>query len=133
MPTAGDSYTVTLKEAHLGWGTYRYTDSRHPIIGEVYFPIPSQYARQFGIYNSNYNNIDTLGVNIFNATSSDGIYRGQVKSQGCSTAGNIFAKNISENGNLRGFSNWLNQIGAHPGCYLTVEWTSSTDVIFTIH
>lgn len=66
MAKAGDSYIVELRENHLAWGTYRYTDSRPSRSGEAYLPIPAQYAQEFNIYNSNgTHNMDILGKNIF--------------------------------------------------------------------
>ncbi|MDU2166722.1 MAG: hypothetical protein E7E24_00595 [Clostridium perfringens] len=75
MPVRGDSFTVSLGETHLNWGTHRYTNTRGIIYGEGYIPIPRGIARRIGIYNSNYTNgQDILGVNIFNCTSADGFF-----------------------------------------------------------
>ena len=49
MPNQGNQFTVKLKKTHIGWGTYRYTNSRPQITGECYIPIPSKAAHQYGI------------------------------------------------------------------------------------
>ena len=70
MATAGNTYTITLKKAHLEWGTHRYTGTRAQIYGEGYLPIPKARATAFGVYNSNQTGgTDVLGVNIFNANT----------------------------------------------------------------
>ena len=53
MAKAVDQFIVELKETHLRWGTYRYTNSRDIISGEGYISIPSQYAKLYQLYNSN--------------------------------------------------------------------------------
>ena len=53
MAKAGDSYKVKLRLAHLGWGTYRKTNTRVKRKGEAYIQIPIKYARKFNILNSN--------------------------------------------------------------------------------
>ena len=49
MAQAGQNYTITLQQAHLEWGTHRYTDSRGVVYGEGYIPIPDREARMFNI------------------------------------------------------------------------------------
>ena len=53
MAQAGQNYTITLQQAHLEWGTHRYTDSRGVVYGEGYIPIPDREARMFNIQNQN--------------------------------------------------------------------------------
>ena len=53
MANTGNTYTITLKEAHLKWGIHRYTFTRDRIYGEGYLLIPIEYARLYNIYNSN--------------------------------------------------------------------------------
>ncbi|EMB63231.1 hypothetical protein NND30_09570 [Streptococcus mutans] len=133
MPKVGDTFTISLKETHLGWGTHRYTDTRSPIPRECYIPIPSCDARRIGIYNSNYtNNEDIIGTNIFKATSSDGYFCDRVKSSGNSKAGDKYAKNLSGAGNLKAFSDWFRQMNVCPGTQIQIEWTSPIDILFTI-
>ena len=133
MPKQGDQFIVELTETHIGWGTYRYTKSRPQITGECYIPIPSSEAHQFGIYNSNHTQgKDVLGQNIFNARSADGLFSGTVKASGASQRGDFYAKNLSGQGNLRAFSDWFNQMNVTVGTKIKVEWTSPTDILFTI-
>lgn len=53
MARAGQNYTITLRQAHLEWGTHRYTNSRGVVYGEGYIPIPDQEARMLNIQNQN--------------------------------------------------------------------------------
>ncbi|MGG5461186.1 hypothetical protein [Clostridium sp. B9] len=129
MPRRGDSFTVTLGRTHLNWGTHRYTNSRGYVYGEGYIPIPRRAAVVFGIYNSNYTNRqDILGTNVFNCTSSDGLFCGQVKMCGSSERGDIYAKNLQGNGSLQAIGNWFANCNAVVGGQVRVTWTSTTDI-----
>lgn len=135
MPNRGDQFTVTLGSTNIEWGTYRYTNSRPHITGECYIPIPSSHAHQYGIYNSNHTRArgqDILGINVFNAQSADGYFNGIVKTSGSSQAGNIYAKNLSGQGNLKAFNDWFNHMGVTVGTSIIVEWISPTEILFTI-
>lgn len=133
MAQSGDYFSVTLKTTHIGWGTHRYTDSRPLITGECYIPIPIQFARQFGIYNSNYTRgQDIIGQNIFNARSADGLFNGIVKTSGNSRSGDIYAKNLSGQGNLKAFNDWFNAMNVTVGTVIRIEWTSPTEVLLTV-
>lgn len=46
MAQQGDRYVVDLKEPHLQWGEYRYTDTRETVKDEGYIPIPLNDARR---------------------------------------------------------------------------------------
>ncbi len=46
MANAGDGFEVVLSQSHVAWGTYRFTNSREPINGEGYIPIPLNDARR---------------------------------------------------------------------------------------
>ena len=131
MATTDDSYTVTLNEAHLGWGTHRYTNSRERIYGEGYLPIYSHYAREYEIFNSLAceGRIDTLGINIFNAHSTDGYFEGILKAGGNSHRGDIYAKNFHGCGDLRALGNWFRQVHAEPGDNVRITWTSPNEII----
>lgn len=125
MPKSGDSYVVQLRENHLAWGTYRYTDSRAPRAGEAYLPIPVQRAREFGVYNENATNgDDVLGKNIFYCAT----LREYLKAQGCSNAGDIYAKQFAIADDLKGLGRWYRAVGAEPGDRVRVTWISSTEV-----
>lgn len=131
MPRRGDYYEVKLKAPHLGWGNYRYTDTRPIIYGEGYIKIPSRVANSLRIYNSNLQG-DMLGVNIFNCRSTDGLYSGQLKAQGCSRAGDVCAKQFAEIGHLQGIGTWYRNCQAKIDDYVRVEWISETDIEITL-
>ena len=131
MATAGDYYTIVLKEPHLEWGELRYTGSRDIIYGEGYIPIPAYIARAFDLYNSNSSSIG-LGYNIFNCTSVDGFFRGQLKAGGSSTGGSIYAKQFHGYGDLKALGIWFAHCGAVPGDRVEVKWTSTTDIVIRL-
>lgn len=127
MAIAGDTFTVELKSSHLGWGEFRYTCSRPPIPGEGYIPIHKEFARRFNIYNSNHTTTG-MGFNLFNCRSIDGLFSGVLKAAGCSTAGDIYAKQFEGNGDLKALGRWYSAISAQPGDYVRVTWISPTDI-----
>lgn len=130
MAVTGNSYIVEIKEAHLNWGTHRYTNSRGMVYGEGYIQIPKQYARSFNIYNKNYQNDDILGINVFNCSSTDGFLNNiELKSCGSSYAGDIYAKQFQGNGCLQTIGAWYNHIGAQVGDHVEVTWTSPYDIV----
>lgn len=132
MATAGNSYVVKLERAHLGWGNYRRTNSRHIINGEGYIPIPKKYAVAFNIYNSNYH-VQGLGINLFNASSVDGFLNNvTLLAQGCSSAGNIYAKQFSVKGNLKMIGNWYAYQNATTNNFVKVIWTTPTNILLEI-
>ena len=55
-----------------------------------------------------------------------------MKASGASQRGDSYAKNLSGQGNLRAFSDWFNQMNVTVGTKIKVEWTSPTDILFTI-
>lgn len=130
MANAGDSYAIVLRATHLGWGTFRHTNTRPRIIGEGYLPIPVRYSRRFHIYNSNATGgADILGQNIFHCTSADGLLNVDFKAQGCIREGDPFAKQFSVNNDLRALGTWYRQINAQIGDRIRVTWTSSTNLV----
>lgn len=132
MASAGDIYTVTLKESHLDWGEYRNPTNRVPISGEGYIPIPRQYAEAYKIYNSNYK-LNGFGYNLFYASSADGYLQDvTLLAQGCSEKGDIYAKQFSVKGDLQAIGSWYNYMNAHPGSEVIVEWTSSDTIFLTL-
>lgn len=128
MPTAGNSYTITLEQAHLGWGTHRHTRTRDPISGEGYIPIPKQFAQEYEIYNSNLPGAHTL----YNCISADGLFEGILLAQGCSEAGNIYAKQFAGYSDLKALGRWFSAVGAAPGNQVEVRWTSPVDIIIRL-
>lgn len=130
MANRGDTYTVTLRDSHLGWGDYRRTDTRERRDGEAYLPIPARYAREYEIYNTNgTGNRDVLGENIFNCQSTDGFLDCRMKAQGCSRAGDCYAKQFSVNDNLRALGDWYAHVGATVGDQVRVTWLNETDML----
>ena len=133
MANAGDYYIVTLDFAHLGWGTYRHTASRPPIEGERYLPIPRYDATRLNIFNSNATGgRDVFGSNLFNCRSRDGSFTAVLKAQGCSQAGDRYAKQFSVNNDLRALKEWYDNVGAAPGDRVKVSWVSPTDIVIEL-
>lgn len=128
MAKKGDQFKIKLKKAHLGWGDYRHTDTREPIEGEAYIPIPAPKAREFNLYNGNGVSEDLFGANLFNCISEDGTYSGVLRAQGGSKEGAVHAKQFSEDGNLKGIGEWYNAIGAQEGDEIEVVWDNETYV-----
>lgn len=133
MANAGDSYTVVLNEAHLGWGTHRHTDSRPLIAGERYLPIPRSDAIRLNIFNSNgTGGKDVLGKNLFNCSSKDGYFNAVFKAQGCSQEGDPYAKQFSVDNDLKALKSLYDHIGASVGDTIKVTWINSTDLVVEI-
>ncbi|AEO12429.1 hypothetical protein SAMN05428976_10925 [Clostridium sp. USBA 49] len=129
---AGNSYTIQLKPSHLGWGDYRYTNTRDIIYGEGYIPLPKPYAKAFNIFNSNYS-ATGLGYNLFRASSVDGFLNNvTLLAQGSSTAGDIYAKQFSVHGNLKMIGAWYASQNATTNNLVRVTWTSPTDILLEI-
>ena len=133
MAKTNDSFNVILTPSQLGWGTERYTASRDIRYGEGYLSIPRTYAVQFSLYNSNHTNgYDILGQNIFHCVSSDGLLNCELKSQGCVSAGDKYAKQFAGNGNLRALGNLYSKIGAKVGDRIRVYFSSPKDIELTL-
>lgn len=133
MAQAGDLYTVTLKPSHIAWGTYRNTGTRGPVEGEAYLPIDRRHAEAFNIVNGNAtNNRPILGRNLFNFRTADGYLSGQLRAQGSSEAGDIYAKQFSVNGDLKRLGEWYEHIGARVGTQISIEWISPYDIILAV-
>lgn len=121
MPNCGDSYTVTLKEAHLNWGTLRYTDTREPIYGEVYIQIPAHIA-----YNLNIRKGD-----VYDATSSCGNFHCRLRASG-NQANADYAKQFQSDGDLKVLGHWLHEIcHAQVGHQVNIFWNSPSSVTLT--
>ena len=127
MANAGDSYTVELKEPHVGWGTYRKTASRVPRSGEAYIPIPVRDANRLNLYNQNHCG-DRFGVNLFNCISADGSFSGVLRAQGCQSDGD-HAKQFSADKDLKAIGQWYKNIGANVGDTIKITWTSDTAIV----
>lgn len=120
MPKAGDSFVVRLKDTHVDWGEYRYTNTRDIIYGEGYIPIPRSKAKKFQIYNTN----GSGSLPLYDCSSIDGFYQGVLLAQGSSKKGDIYAKQFAEYKNLKGLGHWFSDVGAGPGDRVEVVFTS---------
>lgn len=131
MAVAGNSYIVTLRQTHLGWGEVRYTNTRKIIRKEAYIPIPAGVAKSFNIYNANFNpnGCEILGVNIFKCTSEDGFFKGVLKATGCVSKGDVYAKNLHGRGDLKALAPWYDSWNAQAGDQVEVRWVSPTDIV----
>lgn len=133
MANAGNSFITKLKDAHLGWGELRYTDSREPIPNEGYIQIPMKDARRLNILNSNgTNHQDILGKNLFKCKSADGNLNCVLRAQGCCSAGEIYAKQFSADNNLKIIGNWYRCMNAQAGNRIKVTWKTPTDIIIEL-
>lgn len=129
MANAGDGFEVVLSQSHVAWGTYRFTNSREPINGEGYIPIPLNNARRFGLFNGNgTNHVDILGKNLFECESVDGYFHGILRAQGSRSLGDIYAKQFAGDGDLKALGRWYAQIGARPGDRIRVYWISKVKI-----
>ncbi|MBL1220293.1 hypothetical protein JET18_05555 [Chryseobacterium sp. L7] len=127
MPSTGDSFITTLKQAHLEWGNHRHTLSRGIVYGEGYLQIPAFIARDFDITNSNSQN-----NNIYTCSSSDGFLTNvQLKSTGCSRAGSIHAKQFHGSRNLKLLGSWYAHINAQIGDKIRIDFISPTEILIT--
>ncbi|WP_321469630.1 hypothetical protein [Halarcobacter sp.] len=128
MPKKGDSVTTTLKDAHLKWGSHRYTNSRKTIYGEGYLQVPRKEAKNLNLHNSNKVNAN----NIYKVSTSDGYLKDvDFKAQGCMRKGDIYAKQLSASGDLKVLGDWYSHIGATKGDQIEIKWTSPTDILLT--
>lgn len=132
MANRGDRYTVQLKAPYLAWGEYRNPTNRLPISGEGYIPIPRAYAERFDIFNSNHNP-SGLGYNLFYASSADGYLNNVVLlAQGSMTAGDVYAKQFSVQGDLQVIGSWYEYCRATPENSVSVEWIDPTHIMLEI-
>ena len=131
MNRTGQYFEVELKQAHLGWGTHRHTDTRGKIDKEAYIPIPAKDAYYFKLTNRNATNgEDIVGANLFYCESRDGLFREMLLAQGCQGQGQnaLFAKQFSVPNDLKALGYWYEAIGAEVGDYLRLTWISNTEL-----
>jgi len=128
MPKKDDEYIVALGKTHLGWGTHRYTATRDVIYEEGYLKIPKPVAEKFDIYMSN-----KVGANIiYNFSTDDKFYTNEkLKASGCSTKGDVYAKNLAGDEDLKLLGKWFTHIKAKVGDEIKISFTSPTDIILT--
>jgi len=125
MPKKDDKFTVTLKKAHIEWGTHRHTSTRGLIYGEGYIQISSENATAFDIYMSN-----KVGANTeYTCNSSDGTLKNVIlKASGSQGANLEYAKQFQGSGNLKALGDWYHAINAQVGDKIKVLFTSPTDI-----
>ena len=116
-----NSFIITLKEPHLGWGEHRHTNTRDVIPGEGYIQIPRKYAERFDIFNSNHPTANPR----YQCSAVNGAFEGVLLAQGSSTAGDVYAKQFSEEGNLKGIGDWYRSVNAQIGGQVRVTLTAS--------
>lgn len=132
MPKRGDSFIVPIGNAQHDWGTYRNPTNRPLIEGEAYFAIPKKYAIEYEIYNSNNPQVG-LGYNEFYVTSRDGFLENEILlAQGCSRAGDPYAKNFAIKGDLKRLGEWFEYVGATTENSIKVVFTSPTEILLEI-
>jgi len=125
MPNTGDSFTTTLKQAHLEWGSHRHTNSRGIIYGEGYLQIPAQIARNLNITNSNSTN-----NNVYLCSSNDNFLTNvNLKATSCSHAGSIYAKQFHGSGNLKLLGDWFHHINAQIGDQIRIDFISPNQIL----
>ena len=133
MANTGDSFIVTIKRPDLEWGEYRYTNSRGVVYGEGYIKIPAKEARRLKLLNTNgTHGGDVWGENLFNCMSADGRFSCVLRAQGCSNAGEPFAKQFAGDNNLKALGDWYYSMGAQVGDQVKVTWSSPTDIIIDL-
>ena len=125
MPKKGDSYTITLQEAHLKWGEHRHTSSRGIVYGEGYLPIPLAIAKNFDIYMSNHPTANT----IYKCTSRDGFLNdSKLKAAGNVKGGDHYAKQFQGKGDLQILGDWFNHVNAQVGDEVEIYFDDSDEI-----
>lgn len=128
MPRTGNVYIAILKKTHLGWGTHRKTNSRSKVKNEGYIPIPLKWSKAFNITNLH----NKRQSNIYKFSTNDRfIEDGELKASGNSKKGNIYAKNLHGNGNLKLLGDWFRYINAQIGDQIKVEFISPSEILLT--
>ena len=103
MPKAGDKFQTNT---YQHWGEYnpkRSSPSRLPEQDETYIVIPKQFAQQFDIRMSN----DPDANTDYTAYDDQGDLICTLKAQGCSTKGDVFAKQFAGKGDLSALRSWI--------------------------
>lgn len=125
MPNAGDRYIVEIQPSHIDWGDEpRNPTNRAVIQGESYVAIPVQYARAYDIRRGTQ----------YNATFANGSAPIRIKAAGNGTSDGVYAKQFEGigTGACKAFTPWYVACGAQVGDRVLVEFTSPTDVQFTL-
>lgn len=127
MPNTGDTFTTTLRQAHLEWGAHRHTSTREIRYGEGYLQIPSTYAYDFEITNDK----EPTRSQIYTFSTADGfIQDGSLKASGNQSKEN-YAKQFHGNGALKLLGDWFYHIDAQEGDQIKIEFLSPTNILLT--
>ena len=133
MANAGDTFTVELNQAQLEWGTFRFTGSRGLRYGEGYLKIPKTVALNLQLFNGNHTNgYDITFDHVRFSYEKDKPVLRDVSftaKQGCSNAGDPYAKQFAGDKDLMALGYWYSQINAQIGDLIRVTFTSPADVV----
>lgn len=125
MPKAGDSFTVTIKKSHIDWGDEtRNPTNRDKVKGESYVKIPAEYARKYDLFRGSE----------YNASFTNGSPSIKIKSAGNGPADGKYGKQFEGigSGACKAFTPWYKSCGAKVGDKVKAEFTSSSDIKFTL-
>lgn len=125
MPNAGDRYIVEIQPSHIDWGDApRNPTNRAIVYGESYVAIPVRYARAYDIRRGTQ----------YNATFTNGSAPIRIKAAGNGTDDGVYAKQFEGIGlgACKAFTPWYRSCGAQVGDKVLVEFTSPSDVQFTL-
>lgn len=125
MPKAGQSYIVTLKQAHINWGTHRHTRTRPRRPDEGYLQIPAFVAYAFDIKN-NYG-----GNPLYNANTSDGVLQNVTLLASGKQSKPDYAKQFQSKGDLQILGRWIKSGGTVVGDQILVEFITPTEILLT--
>lgn len=127
MPTTGQHFRTTLKQAHLEWGSHRHTNTRGIRYGEGYLQIPASDAYNCEITNDK----EPVRSQVYNFSTSDGIItNGRLKASG-NQAQEKYAKQFHGDGNLQLLGDWFYEINAQVGDEIEIKFISPTDILLT--
>ena len=127
MPNTGDSFITTLQQAHLEWGSHRYTSTRNIIYGEGYLQISADIAYGLGITNNNL----AAGNSEYDFNTSDGfITDGKLLASG-NQSNPQYAKQFQGSGDLKLLGDWFHHINAQIGDRIQVDFISPTRILLT--
>lgn len=129
MAKTGDSYTIKFKSPHDDWGKVRKSKTRTPREDETYIAIPADDARRLELYNTTGAGGEYVyGKNVFNYKTEDGECEGVLRAQGSQGDG-THAKQFSVDKDLQALKKTLDHIGIKSGDDVTIEFTSSEDIV----
>ncbi|GIP42373.1 hypothetical protein J45TS6_08320 [Paenibacillus sp. J45TS6] len=121
MKSSTSVFEVTLKRAHINWGTLGSSRSHNQrSVYEAYIPIPLSEARK--------NNI--LSGSIYRGRTADGFFNTLIKASGSAGENLRYAKQFQGYRNLKLFGWWFEEISAKPGDIIQVIINLDDEIIF---